>query len=104
MPFNEFLDLLLMEHPKNVHTQKQILFTGGHEIDELCPIESLNERWAYIRDRFSLGDLPKAHNASPHSHWSNYYSDSQKDRAEEVFKEDLDLYKLALEKYYGNYC
>lgn len=102
MPFDEFLEIILQEHPKNVHTQKQILFTGGFEMDELCPIEKLNDRWPGLAEEFELGQLPESHNSSPHeSDWSIYYTDEQRERAEKIFKEDVALYKIALEEYNG---
>jgi len=98
MSFDDFLDLLLLKHKENVHTQKQILFTGGYEMNELCPIEHLNNRWDQLAERFNLNKLPQSHNTSVHNHWKEYYSNEQCQRTEGIFKEDLDLYNLALEK------
>ena len=97
MSFDKWISILLLRHEENIHTQKQVLFTGGHHIHELCPIEQLSSRWVSLQERFDLDDLPpKGFNSSPHGDWKAYYTDEQREAAEYVFKEDIDLYNRAL--------
>lgn len=79
----------------NCHTDKQIEFTGGHEMDELCAIEHLNDRWPAIAERFDLPSIMHL-NSSKHEHWSTYYTDEQRKLMEEIFAEDIELYNKAL--------
>ncbi len=103
MTFDEFLHNLLKRHSENCHTIKQIEYTGGHEIDYLIPIEKLNEAWPEIAKRYNLKalEVDKRNASNRNGGWEEYYTDEQRELAEEVFKEDLELYNLALEKYHG---
>jgi len=99
MTFSDFLDHVLEHHEENVHTARQVLFKGNQEIDLLVPVEKLNDVWPDVAKRFNLSNLEEKHaNRSTHNHWEDYYSEVERDIAELVFKEDLDLYNLAQEK------
>ena len=95
MSFSEWLDFCLDKYGENVHTDKQILFTGGHEIDFLVPLEDLDEAWKLLSGRFKLPSM-KRFNASIHKPWEEYYDHKQKAAAEIVFSEDMELYNKAL--------
>ena len=102
MLFNEFLDHLLVHYDENVHTKKQADFTGGNHIDILIPIDKLNDAWPRIAAKYNLDSLKEVQaNKSNHSGWEEYYTTEQRERAEQVFKEDIELYNLAKEKYNG---
>ena len=97
MTFGEFLEHLLKKHDKNIHTQKQVLFTGGHKIDFLCPIHKLNDVWKDLAKKFNLNELPERYNWIERGPWEEYYTDEQRERAELEFKEDIELYQQSLE-------
>ena len=102
MSFSEFLDHLLEHHDKNVHTMKQIKFTGGQDIHILIPIEKLNEKWPELVEAYGLSPFQNSlANSSQHEDWMSYYTPEQRVQTEEVFQEDLNLYNLTLEKYNG---
>ena len=103
MTFDEFLEHLLENYEKNVHTQKQVDFIGGQEIDYLIPIEKLAEFWPTIEKEFNLPALSEKHanRSAVEKPWASYYTEESRAKAEHVFKEDVELYNLALEKYNG---
>ena len=102
MSFDEFLNHLLEHYNKNVHTIKQIDFAGGNEIELLIPMEKLSSAWPCIAKTYRLSTFREDRaNKSKHEDWQMYYSEGQRNKAEQVFEEDLDLYNLALEKYNG---
>jgi hypothetical protein len=102
MEFSDFLSHVLEHHEENVHTAKQVLFKGDQYIDLLVPVERLSSIWHYVAKEYKLSSLQEKYaNASPHLRWENYYSPEEREITEQVFKEDLDLYNLALEKENG---
>lgn len=95
MSFKEWLAHCLVHYDENIHTAKQIMFTGGHEIDELCAIENLSTQWIPLQRKYNL-DAMEVCNASIHNPWEEYYDDASRAVAEEVFSEDIELYMKAL--------
>lgn len=102
MTFNQFLEHLLKNYEKNVHTQKQVDFLGGQDIDILIPIEKLQEVWPSIMTKWHVKALDeRLANHSYHDPWETFYTPEQRKLTEETFKEDLDIYNLARGKYNG---
>ena len=102
MTFEAFLEVVLRRYAENWHTEKQVVFTGGFTMDELCPLEKLNDRWPRLAERFGLGQLPERYNPSAHNKWDEYYTTETKESVEKVFKEDVELYKQSINDYRGN--
>jgi hypothetical protein len=96
MPFNEFLDIALQHHYLNAHTSKQTHFAGKNSFDRLCRLENLPQEWAILQEKFPflVKPLPLTHK-SKHDNWQEYYTSSQRSRAEKVFFEDVGLYENA---------
>ncbi len=95
MPFALFLDLCLEKHSKNAHTRAQVEFAGPHHIDVLCPLERLQEAWEVLRGLFQyLHPLTVSHQ-SQRTNWQTYYTPSQRNRAEQVFANDMRMFEQA---------
>jgi hypothetical protein len=96
MEFEEFVDVISSDPSVNPHFDFQIGFLGGQEMDEVCPMERLNERWKTLSQEFNLNPLPDKYNSSKRGNWEQYYSNNLKQNTLKVFKEDLDLYNYSL--------
>ena len=98
MPFKEFHRVCLAHHPKNIHTRKQIDFTGGFTMDWLCPLHNLNTHWELLREEFPFL-LPLEHiNPSPReSEWEGYFTNKMRAETENTFAKDVELYQRALD-------
>lgn len=96
MPFDEFMDIALEKHELNAHTRKQLRYAGSHGFDHLCKFENLAEEWRKLQARFPFlkKPLPMTHKSN-HRNWKMYYTDEQRQRAEDVYADDLDLYGMA---------
>ena len=98
MSFSDFLDIALDKHELNAHTRKQVRYTGGQKFDRLCRLENLPYEWKRLQERFSFlkQPLPLTHQ-SRHNGWQEYYTDEQREMAEDVFADDLALFREAEE-------
>ena len=96
--FPEFLDVVCEKHDQNIHTRRQIAFAGPRQADQLVRYERLTEEWAELVRRFPdvkmRRELPRIHVTS-HRPWMDYYTDDMRERAEDVFAPDLELYARA---------
>ena len=93
MTFGAFLNIALRKHDLNLHTVKQVEFAG--HLDHICRLENLEEEWAVLIERFPFL-RPLAHaNKSDHNEWPKHYSSIDRQRAEEVFSEDVELFERA---------
>lgn len=95
MPFEECVDTICEKHWHNHHTMKQVDLKGPHNIDLLVKLENLNKYWPELQQRFpslsNLGHFKKTN----HKPWQKYYSPELRNKAEEEFAKDIELYEGA---------
>lgn len=97
-PFDDFLEVCLKHHQENHHTRFQDDFRGGQDIDTLVRLDALSEAWDALRNDFwelGLKPLPVDVHVTERSHWLNYYTPQQRQRAQDVFAVDMNLWERA---------
>lgn len=92
MPFANFLDICLAKHDQNRHTAKQTLHAGPHRIDKLVPLHNLTHAWRWVMDKVPVKGISHTH-ITHHDPWETYYTGIQRERAESVFQDDIQLYE-----------
>ena len=95
MTFEEFLPICLRWHYKNAHTRKQIVFAGPYHIDYLVNLENLDNVWGELQKKIPLLKPMNRSHVSVHKPWEEYYSNESRSYAEDVFREDVELFERA---------
>lgn len=93
MPWDDFLHVALGNPYGDKHLRPQIIAAGPYPLDKLCWLEDLTEEWEVLRERFSYLLPLKWLMKTEHKPWQEYYTPSQRIRAEVIYAHDLVLYE-----------
>ena len=95
MAFNDFLEVVFVQHEQNVHTRMQVEFLGPNKASRIIPIDRLDDEWFKLRRRCPemkvMREIPRTHTTT-HRPWGDYYDAGSRVRAEEVFAPDVALF------------
>lgn len=89
--FSEFLEFYLGTEPR---TQKSFLINSNGELamDFIGRFENIGDDFSYACNRLGIDvDLPKE-NVSERKHYTEYYSDAERDALAAWFKEDIEAF------------